>query len=203
MRCAISMRLPHCTVTTHTWGDYWNTFEGLADGGLKVYFGLRTDGATSDGKVDELAKDIFAARDIEVKGIDVEEGAAFKIPQGLVVEELYFDEDSTADFSGITDWGFLSNTLVEAEGGAKFIVPDNITTEELAEALITIFGSADKVPKIVAETADGLKAWTADAIQAAVNPGTPPSSSSGCDAGFGGLFGILALAGTALIRGKR
>jgi hypothetical protein len=28
-------------------------------------------------------------------------------------------------------------------------------------------------------------------------------SSGGCDAGFGGLFGILALAGTALIRGKR
>jgi uncharacterized protein (AIM24 family) len=37
------------------------------------------------------------------------------------------------------------------------------------------------------------------------NPPASPgsSSSSGCDAGFGGLFGILALAGTALIRGKR
>jgi autotransporter family porin len=32
---------------------------------------------------------------------------------------------------------------------------------------------------------------------------SPSGGSGGCDAGFGGLFGILALAGTALIRGKR
>jgi hypothetical protein len=188
--------------TSYTWGNYWDTFEDLVDNGLEVYFGLWTDDATSDGIVDALAEGIFADRGIAVGGIYVEGGAAFKIPQDIVVGELYFDEDSTADFSGITDLDFLADTLVEADDGAKFIVPNGITTEELADALKTIFGGADKVPEIVAETADGSTTWTADEIQRAVNP--TGSSGGGCDAGFGGLFGILALAGAALIsRGKR
>jgi hypothetical protein len=46
----------------------------------------------------------------------------------------------------------------------------------------------------------GKNKWTKENLDAAL---VKRDNNSGCDAGFGGLFGLLALAGMVLIRGKR